>query len=111
MTQPRVCRLADLLVREVDADHAPGLADLERGAERISCRPPSSWDKDRTFCAARVDPNASAEQEVGAGGEGCQLLGNHHDPGELLVAQRRDAEQSRAASGVRRVERRLRGDE
>ena len=42
----------------------------------------------------RVDPNASAEQEVGAGAEGGELLGDHHDPGELLVAERRDAEQA-----------------
>src|SRR5437879_4755197 len=63
-----------------------------------------------TSRTARVDPNASAEQEVTAGAEGCQLLGNHHDPGELLVAQRRNAEQWRAVSGVGRVERRRRGD-
>ena len=46
------------------------------------------WDKDATLRAARVDPNTSAEQEVGAGAERSQLLGDHRDPGELLVAQR-----------------------
>ena len=63
------------------------------------------------FRPTRVDANASAEQEVGAGAESGQLLGDHHDPGELLVAERRDAEQARAGSGVRRVEERRREDE
>jgi hypothetical protein len=48
--------------------------------------------------------NLDTEQAAGAEAEHQQLLGDHDDSGELLVAQRRDAEQPHTLPGVRLVE-------